>query len=89
LKITDKLFLATKVWTQGKDKGVEQMEQSLQRLKRDKLDLMQVHNLTDWQTQLADAAGVEIAGTVSLHRRDASRREAIRRVGEDPAQREG
>jgi aryl-alcohol dehydrogenase-like predicted oxidoreductase len=53
LKISDKLFLATKVWTQGKDKGVEQMEQSLWRLKRDKLDLMQVHNLVDWQTQLA------------------------------------
>src|SRR6187431_2766934 len=52
LKLNDKLWLATKVWTGGEEAGVAQMKRSLDRLKRDKLELMQVHNLTDWQMQL-------------------------------------
>src|SRR5687767_12361226 len=52
LKINDKLWLATKVWTGGAEAGVAQMKRSLERLKREKLELMQIHNLTDWQTQL-------------------------------------
>ncbi len=52
LKINDRLFLATKVWTGGEEQGVAQMTRSLERMRRDKLELMQVHNLTDWQTQL-------------------------------------
>ena len=52
LAITDKLFLATKVWTSGRDTGVAQMEQSLRRLRRQRLDLMQIHNLLDWRTHL-------------------------------------
>ncbi len=52
LKINDELWLATKVWTGGEEAGVAQMKRSLDRLQRDKLELMQVHNLTDWQTQL-------------------------------------
>ncbi|MBI2462039.1 MAG: aldo/keto reductase [Candidatus Rokubacteria bacterium] len=46
------LFLATKVWTTGREAGVAQMERSLQRLRTRRLDLMQVHNLVDWQTHL-------------------------------------
>ncbi|MBZ0271906.1 aldo/keto reductase [bacterium] len=46
-------FLATKVWTRGKKDGEEQMAQSMRRLHTEKLDLMQVHNLVDWKTQLA------------------------------------
>ena len=52
LAITDTLFLATKVWTSGRDTGVAQMEQSLRRLRRQRLDLMQIHNLLDWRTHL-------------------------------------
>ena len=52
LAITDKLFLATKVWTSGRDAGVTQMEQSLRRLRTQRLDLMQIHNLLDWRTHL-------------------------------------
>jgi diketogulonate reductase-like aldo/keto reductase len=52
LAITEKLFLATKVWTRGRDAGMAQMEQSLRRLHARRLDLMQIHNLLDWQTQL-------------------------------------
>src|SRR5436305_11752846 len=45
LNIADKLFYATKVWTHGRDEGVKQMESSMRRLKRSRLDLIQVHNL--------------------------------------------
>ena len=47
-----KLFLATKVWTSGREEGIRQMEQSLSRLRTSRIDLMQVHNLVDWRTHL-------------------------------------
>ena len=52
LGILDSLFLATKVWTSGRDAGVAQMERSLRRLRRGRLDLMQIHNLLDWHIHL-------------------------------------
>jgi Aldo/keto reductase family len=45
-------FLATKVWTQGREAGRAQMEASMHRLRAERLDLMQVHNLLDWETHL-------------------------------------
>jgi len=48
-----KLFLATKVWTSGREEGIRQMEQSLSRLRTSRIDLMQVHNLVDHRTHLA------------------------------------
>lgn len=47
-----KPFLATKVWTHGRDSGVAQMEDSFRKLETETIDLMQVHNLADWQTHL-------------------------------------
>ena len=64
LAITDKLFLATKVWTSGRDTGVAQMEQSLRRLRRQRLDLMQIHNLLDWRTHLRTLREWKAAGRV-------------------------
>lgn len=52
LHLNDPLFLATKVWTRGKQGGVEQMTRSMQLLHRTRLDLMQVHNLLDLDTHL-------------------------------------
>ncbi|HEY5824386.1 MAG TPA: aldo/keto reductase [Cyclobacteriaceae bacterium] len=52
LELNNKMFLATKVWTQGKEKGIEQMNNSFALLQRKQIDLMQVHNLMDWQTHL-------------------------------------
>ena len=46
-------FLATKVWIRGRDEGVKQMRESMHLLKSKVIDLMQVHNLVDWRTQLA------------------------------------
>jgi aryl-alcohol dehydrogenase-like predicted oxidoreductase len=45
-------FLATKVWTSGKARGVEQQDTSLRRLRRKAIELMQVHNLVDVKTHL-------------------------------------
>src|SRR6266545_5717725 len=47
------LFLATKVWTRGKENGIKSMERSITLLRAKRIDLMQVHNLVDVQTQLA------------------------------------
>ena len=64
LGITDKLFLATKVWTSGRDAGIAQMEQSLRRLRARRLDLMQIHNLLDWRTHLATLRAWKEAGRI-------------------------
>ena len=47
-----KAFIATKVWTRGREEGIAQMRRSLKRFRTDKIELMQVHNLKDWRTQL-------------------------------------
>ena len=53
LGLRDRLFLATKVWTRGKQAGIDSMERSMSRLQTKRIDLMQVHNLVDVETQLA------------------------------------
>jgi len=45
-------FIATKVWTTGREAGLEQMRDSLRKIGHGKIDLMQVHNLVDWRTHL-------------------------------------
>jgi len=52
LRLSDELFLATKVRTHGREAGLEQMERSEALLGKRPLDLMQVHSLVDWPTQL-------------------------------------
>jgi diketogulonate reductase-like aldo/keto reductase len=52
LGIGDKVFLATKVWTRGKEEGIKSMRRSTELLRTKRIDLMQVHNLVDVQTQL-------------------------------------
>jgi len=51
LGVRDKLFMATKVWSSGRAKGIAQMQDSERKL-RGKIDLMQVHNLLDVYTHL-------------------------------------
>jgi len=50
LRLRDKLFMATKVWTHGRDQGVRQIEESLRRMRVERMDLMQIHNLADVET---------------------------------------
>lgn len=47
-----KAFLATKVWTHGKEAGIEQMNESFRRMRTRRMDLMQVHNLLDVDAHL-------------------------------------
>jgi len=47
LGICEPLFMATKVYTQGRDEGVRQMQRSIERMRAGRMDLMQVHNLVD------------------------------------------
>src|SRR5437763_3486042 len=52
LKLRDSLFLATKGWNRGRQAGINSMERSFARLQTKTIDLMQVHNLVDAETQL-------------------------------------
>lgn len=52
LSMGDDFFYASKIWTSGKDAGMAQMKSSAQKMERQTMDLMQVHNLIDWQTHV-------------------------------------
>jgi len=47
----DKAWLATKVWTRGERRGIGEMDESYRLMHAGPLmELMQIHNLVDWQT---------------------------------------
>ncbi|MEO9469274.1 MAG: aldo/keto reductase [Parasphingorhabdus sp.] len=56
------LFAADKVWTSGERQGREQIEQTTSRWQIPKLDLLQVHNLLDWETQLETLFQLKASG---------------------------
>src|SRR5262247_2630657 len=64
LGIEGRLFVATKVWTSGRQAGIRQMEDSMRKLRVERLDLMQVHNLVDAGTHLATLREWKKAGRV-------------------------
>ncbi len=64
LGIQSSLFLATKVWTTGKEEGIKSMERSFARLQAKCIDLMQVHNLIDVDTHLATLRDWKSAGRI-------------------------
>jgi diketogulonate reductase-like aldo/keto reductase len=64
MKARAKAFIATKVWTRGRDAGIAQMQQSLALLQADRIDLMQVHNLVDWKVHLATLRAWKEAGRI-------------------------
>jgi aryl-alcohol dehydrogenase-like predicted oxidoreductase len=57
-------FLATKVWTQGREAGRRQMEHSFRLLRTQRIDLMQIHNLVDWKTHLPALRDMKDAGRI-------------------------
>ena len=58
------LFSATKVWTSGRQEGISQMEEALRLWGLERFDLLQVHNLVDWQTHLEWLDGWKQMGRV-------------------------
>ena len=52
LRKTNQVFWATKVWANGRDAGIDQMNQSLRYFRTDQIELMQVHNLRDWEVHM-------------------------------------
>lgn len=57
-------FLATKVWTRGRDAGIAQMQRSIALLGAGRLDLMQIHNLLDWKLHLATLRDWKAVGRI-------------------------
>lgn len=64
LGLRDRLFVATKVWTSGKQAGIDQMHDSMSKLRAKPIDLMQVHNLVDAATHLNTLAAWKRDGLV-------------------------
>jgi aryl-alcohol dehydrogenase-like predicted oxidoreductase len=64
-KLRPKAFIATKLsGVVGRDRGLAQFQQSLKSLRTDKVELLQVHNLGDWKTQMAVARELKEQGKV-------------------------
>ena len=64
LGLGGKLFIATKVWTRGREDGERQMETSFRRLRVQRMDLMQIHNLMDVALHTRTLAGWKANGRV-------------------------
>jgi len=63
--LTSKAWLATKLsGVTGREAGMAQFEDTLRRLKTDKVALLQVHNLGDLKTQMAVARELKAQGKV-------------------------
>jgi diketogulonate reductase-like aldo/keto reductase len=73
LGLRSSLFLATKVWTNGREAGIGQIEESFRRTRTQTMDLMQIHNLVDWKThtgtlkQWKDEGRVRYIGITHYH----------------------
>jgi diketogulonate reductase-like aldo/keto reductase len=59
------LFAATKVWTLGKNRGVRQMQRSEQLWGIERFDLMQIHNMLDWQVHYETLQQWKAEGRIS------------------------
>lgn len=60
----DAMFLATKVWTHGRDSGIRQMRRSAELMKTDVIDLMQVHNLRDTDIHMQTIRELQESGQI-------------------------
>lgn len=58
------MFIATKVWTDGRDAGVEQMSRSARLMKTDVIDLMQIHNLRDTAVHMRSIRKLQEQGKI-------------------------
>ncbi|MET0186182.1 MAG: aldo/keto reductase [Achromobacter sp.] len=62
--LREQVFVATKVWTRGREQGIAQMEASMRALQVSQVDLMQIHNLVDWRTQLKTLQAWKASGRI-------------------------
>ena len=80
-------FYATKVWTSGREAGIRQMESSMHKMRRERMDLMQIHNLVDWQTHVRTLKSWKEAGRIRYwgitHYTDASHAELERVIRQE------
>jgi diketogulonate reductase-like aldo/keto reductase len=87
LELRPRLWLATKVWTRGREAGARQIEQSFARLRTERLELLQVHNLLDWREHLPTLRALQDAGRVRYagitHYRADAHAELERVLGEE------
>ena len=60
----DAMFIATKVWTDGRDAGAEQMMRSARLMNTEVIDLMQVHNLRDTAVHMRSIRELQESGMV-------------------------
>jgi len=60
----DALFTATKVWTDGKQQGIDEMYRSMGRMRVTTIDLMQIHNLKDWRTHIETLRDWKASGKI-------------------------
>ena len=59
-----RVFVATKVWTRGREAGIAQMQRSMALLGTDRIALMQIHNLVDWKLHLKTLRAWKDAGRI-------------------------
>lgn len=64
LGIDGELFIATKIRTYGREAGIRSVEQSFDRLRRAQLDLVQIHDLTDYSTHIQTLRELKAAGRI-------------------------
>ena len=85
LGVRDRLFVATKVWTRGRQAGIDQMNDSMKKLRADPIELMQVHNLLDVDAHLDTLRGWKRDGRVKhvgVTHYTASAHEAVAKIVE-------
>jgi len=76
IKNHPRVFAATKVWTTGREQGIAAMQESARRMNVQHFDLIGVHNLVDWKTQLntlkewKNEGKVRYIGITTSHGRD-------------------
>ena len=65
LKLKDPLFLATKVWTDGNNEGLTQINSSFEKMNAPMIDLIQIHNLRDWKTHIKTLRALKEEGRIN------------------------
>jgi diketogulonate reductase-like aldo/keto reductase len=64
LAVRAKLWIATKVWTKGREAGEQQIGASMRELRVKRLELLQIHNLLDWQVHMPTLRALREQGKV-------------------------